>query len=109
VDGLAGIVGACVIASWSYGLVQDTATILLDMNPDPHIAARLRQTVKADGDQLADLHLWRLGPGHLGAIVSVVTTKERAAEYYRSLLSRFPSLSHLMVEVLHKNYNRTNW
>jgi cation diffusion facilitator family transporter len=101
-DPLAGIVGACVIASWSYGLVRDTAAILLDMNPDRTMAARLRQTVEADGDQLADLHLWRLGPGHLGAIVSVVTTKERAAEYYRSLLSRFPSLSHLTVEVLHK-------
>jgi cation diffusion facilitator family transporter len=102
-DPLAGIVGACVIASWSYGLVRDTAAILLDMNPDRSMAARLRQTVEADGDQLADLHLWRLGPGHLGVIVSVVTTKERAAEYYRSLLSRFPSLSHLTVEVLHKS------
>jgi cation diffusion facilitator family transporter len=98
-DPLAGIVGACVIASWSYGLVRDTAAILLDMNPDRSMAARLRQTVEADGGQLADLHLWRLGPGHLGAIVSVVTKKERAAEYYRSLLSRFPSLSHLTVEV----------
>jgi cation diffusion facilitator family transporter len=101
-DPLAGIVGACVIASWSYGLVRDTAAILLDMNPDRTMAARLRRTVEADGDQLADLHLWRLGPGHLGVIVSVVTTKQRAAEYYRSLLSRFPSLSHLTVEVLHK-------
>ncbi|SDT01234.1 CDF family Co(II)/Ni(II) efflux transporter DmeF [Bradyrhizobium canariense] len=101
-DPLAGIVGACVIASWSYGLVRDTAAILLDMNPDRSMANKLRQTVEVDGDQLADLHLWRLGPGHLGAIVSVVTTKERAAEYYRNLLSRFPSLSHLTVEVLHK-------
>ena len=101
-DPLAGIVGACVIASWSHGLVRDTAAILLDMNPDRTMAGRLRQTVEADGDQLADLHLWRLGPGHLGAIVSVVTTKERAAEYYRSQLARFPSLSHLTVEVLHK-------
>jgi cation diffusion facilitator family transporter len=101
-DPLAGIVGACVIASWSYGLMRDTAAILLDMNPDRTMATRLRQTVEADGDQLADLHLWRLGPGHLGVIVSVVTTKQRATEYYRSLLSRFPSLSHLTVEVLHK-------
>jgi cation diffusion facilitator family transporter len=101
-DPLAGIVGACVIASWSYGLVRDTAAILLDMNPDQAMAAKLRQTVEADGDRVADLHLWRLGPGHLGAIVSIVTAKERAAEYYRSLLSRFPSLSHLTVEVLHK-------
>jgi Co/Zn/Cd efflux system component len=81
-------------------LVRDTAAILL--NPDRAMAAKLRRTVEADGDRVADLHLWRLGPGHLGAIVSVVSAKERAAEYYRSLLARFPSLSHLTVEVLHK-------
>jgi cation diffusion facilitator family transporter len=32
IDPLAGIVGACVIASWSFGLVRDTGAILLDMN-----------------------------------------------------------------------------
>jgi cation diffusion facilitator family transporter len=98
-DPLAGLVGACVIASWSYGLIRDTAAILLDMNPDRAMAARLRQTVEADGDQIADLHLWRLGPGHLGAIISIVTAKERATDYYRRLLSPFPSLSHLTIEV----------
>ena len=33
-DPLAGIIGALVIASWSYGLVRDTGAILLDMTPD---------------------------------------------------------------------------
>jgi cation diffusion facilitator family transporter len=102
-DPLAGIVGACVIASWSYGLIRDTGAILLDMNPDRGMANRLRQAVETGGDQLADLHLWRLGPGHLGAIVSVITTQAREAGYYRSLLARFTSLSHLTVEVTHKS------
>ena len=83
-DPLAGIIGACVIASWSYGLIRDTGAILLDMNPDRSMASKLRQAVEGDGDQLADLHLWRLGPGHLGAIVSVVTAKPREADYYRA-------------------------
>jgi cation diffusion facilitator family transporter len=98
-DPLAGIIGACVIASWSYGLVRDTGAILLDMNPDKGMATKLREEVEADGDKLADLHLWRLGPGHLGAIVSVVTGKERDADYYRARLARFKSLSHLTIEV----------
>jgi len=72
------------------------------MNPDRDMAPRLRETVEADGDQLADLHLWRLGPGHPGAIVSVVTAQAREADYYRGRLARFPSLSHLTVEVLHR-------
>jgi cation diffusion facilitator family transporter len=101
-DPLAGIIGACVIASWSYGLIRDTGAILLDMNPDKAMANRLREQIEADGDKLADLHLWRLGPGHLGAIVSIVTSEGRDAEHYRARLARFKSLSHLTIEVSRK-------
>jgi cation diffusion facilitator family transporter len=102
-DPLAGIIGACVIASWSYGLIRDTGTILLDMNPDKGMANKLREAVEAEGDTLADLHLWRLGPGHLGAIISVITRHAREAEYYRARLARFRSLSHLTIEVSHRS------
>jgi cation diffusion facilitator family transporter len=98
-DPLAGIIGACVIASWSFSLIRDTGAILLDMNPDAQLAERVRQTIEADGDRLADLHLWRLGPGHLGAIVSVCTRGARGSGYYRAKLARFRSLSHLTIEV----------
>jgi len=100
-DPLAGIVGATVIASWSYGLIRDTGAILLDMIPDPQMADKVRQTLESDGDRLADLHLWRLGPGHLGAIVSIVTRQARDVDYYRARLARFKSLSHLTIEVVH--------
>ncbi|HEX4766308.1 MAG TPA: CDF family Co(II)/Ni(II) efflux transporter DmeF [Lichenihabitans sp.] len=98
-DPLAGIVGAIVIASWSYGLLRDTGGILLDRTPDPALAETLRRTIEADGDRLTDLHLWRLGPGHLGAIVALVTSKPRGPDYYRRRLAGFPALSHLTVEV----------
>ena len=101
-DPLAGIVGAAVIASWSYGLIRDTGAILLDMIPDRQMADNLRQTLESEGDQLADLHLWRLGPGHLGAIISVITRQARDADYYRARLARFKSISHLTIEVLHQ-------
>ena len=98
-DPLAGIAGATVIASWSYGLVRDTGAILLDMNPDRAMAERMRDAIEADGDRLTDLHLWRLGPGHLGAILSVATRQERGPDYYQALLGRFRALSHVTVEV----------
>ena len=75
-DPLAGIFGAAVIASWDYGLIRNTGAILLDMTPDRDMEARVRAAVESEGDTLADLHLWRLGPGHLGAIVSVMTKRE---------------------------------
>jgi cation diffusion facilitator family transporter len=99
-DPLAGMIGACVIASWSYGLIRDTGAILLDMNPDRTMAKNVRATIEQEGDQLADLHLWRLGPGHLGAIVSIVTATRREADYYRAKLAGFHALSHLTIEVV---------
>jgi cation diffusion facilitator family transporter len=98
-DALAGIVGAFVIASWSVALIRDTGAVLLDMNPDRDMADNLRRAIESDGDRVADLHLWRLGPGHLGAVVSVVTPSERCEADYRAKLARFPSLSHLTIEV----------
>ena len=98
-DPLAGLVGACVIASWSYALIRDTGAILLDMNPDRRLADVIRRTVETQGDKVCDLHLWRLGPGHLGAIVGVRTDSGRGADFYRSRLERLPSISHLTVEV----------
>lgn len=98
-DPVAGLVGAIVIANWSYGLVRDTGAILLDMNPDEGATRRIRQVIETEGDRLADLHVWRLGPGHLGAIVSVVTLKPRGPDYYRARLADVGALSHVTVEV----------
>jgi cation diffusion facilitator family transporter len=100
-DPLAGLIGAIVIANWSVGLLRDTGGILLDRTPDPHMAAKVRRIIEAEGDQVTDLHLWRLGPGHLGAIVSVATTGKREAAHYRQRLARFADLSHVTVEVQH--------
>ena len=50
-----------------------------------------------------ELHLWRLVPDHLGAIISIMTRQSRDAEFYRTRLARFKSLSHLTIEVLHQN------
>jgi cation diffusion facilitator family transporter len=98
-DPVAGLCGAVVIAAWSYGLVRDTGAVLLDMNPDRALAERMRAVIETDGDELTDFHVWRLGPGHLGAVLSVATNRQRGPEYYQSLLSRFRSLSHVTIEV----------
>jgi cation diffusion facilitator family transporter len=98
-DPAVGITGALVVASWSVALIRDTSSVLLDMNPDRAMADTVRRAIESDGDRVADLHLWRLGPGHLGAVVSVVTPTARCEADYRAKLRRFPSLSHLTIEV----------
>jgi cation diffusion facilitator family transporter len=103
-DPLAGFIGALVIANWSFGLIRDTGSVLLDRTPDPRMAERVRKVIESEGDQVTDLHLWRLGPGHLGAIVSVATTGTREAAHYRQRLARFADLSHVTVEVQHPSH-----
>ena len=70
------------------------------MNPDRRLADHVRHMVHAVGDQVSDLHLWRLGPGHLGAIVCVKTETLREATSYREKLSSFTAVSHLTVEIV---------
>ena len=98
-DPLAGTIGALVIANWSYGLMRDTGRILLDMNPDQRITAQVREAIESSGARLIDLHLWRLGPGHLGALVSVLTSEDHDCAFYRERLRQFKALSHVTVEV----------
>src|SRR3954469_13534469 len=47
-DPLCGVVGAAVIASWSYGLIRDSAMVLLDADADPTLSAEIRQTLEKD-------------------------------------------------------------
>ncbi|WP_438332937.1 CDF family Co(II)/Ni(II) efflux transporter DmeF [Burkholderia pseudomallei] len=99
-DPLAGIVGALVIANWSYGLMRDTGSILLDVSPDTRLADNVRRSIESGGDRVTDLHVWRLGPGHMSAVVSVATgDPARDSRFYHQLLKRFTSLSHVTVEV----------
>ena len=95
------IVGAVVIASWSYRLMRDTAGILLDVDTcRPTSDEEVRAAIESGGDRLLDLHLWRSRPGRSGAVISLFTGRRPNCDYYRSCLSRFPSLSHVTVEVI---------
>ena len=99
-DPVVGVLGAVVIAVWAWGLLRDTGAILLDMNPDRRLAERIRQTIEGGGDRVVDLHLWRLGPGHLGAILAIRTEGAHECGHYRARLQRFSAISHLTIEVL---------
>jgi len=99
-DPLAGVVGALVIANWSYGLMRDTGAILLDVNPDRRMVENVRHAIEDRGDKVVDLHVWRVGPGHMSAVVSVATDQtQRDSHFYHAVLGRFKGLSHVVVEV----------
>jgi cation diffusion facilitator family transporter len=100
-DPISGLVGALVIGAWSYGLIRDSAMVLLDADADPEMSRDIRNTLEGElGARVADLHLWRLGPGHHGLIVSLVSPGATSAETIKAALRRrHPDLSHVTVEV----------
>lgn len=100
-DPAAGIAGALVIASWAYGLVRDSGMVLLDAEADPKLARDIRATIEREmRAEIADLHLWRVGPGHHSLIVSLVSPQEITAEHVKARLrDRYPDLSHVIVEI----------
>jgi cation diffusion facilitator family transporter len=63
IDAVVGLVGACVIASWSYGLIRDAGKVLLDVVPDGRTQGFIRERLEVDGDRVSDLHFWRSALG----------------------------------------------
>lgn len=99
-DPLMGVVGACIIARWSWGLVRDTSRVLLDGDVEPELAENLRRRIERHADnKIVDLHLWRVGPQQLSVIVSLVTHDPLPPEHYKQLLDGMVDLSHVTVEV----------
>jgi cation diffusion facilitator family transporter len=101
-DPLAGIIGALVIANWSYVLIKAAGAVLLDVRPDDAVAQKVRAAIETAGDKLIDLHIWRLGPGHLGAVLCVMSShSDRGPAFYHQLLGECKTFSHVTVEVNH--------
>lgn len=99
IDAVVGMIGAAVIANWSYGLLRSAGRVLLDILPDPKLAGRIRETLEQDGARVTDLHLWRVGPGHFGVIVALVTHTPEAPAAYKARLADIAALAHVTVEV----------
>lgn len=98
-DPVMGVVGAAVIARWSWGLMRDTGSVLVDRVPDAELARRVTDAIEADGEaRVTDLHLWQVGPGHYAAIVALEAAQPQAADVYRARLAGLTKLAHVTVE-----------
>lgn len=98
-DPLVGILGAVVIVRWSIGLLRDSGRVLLDAVPDAGLPAAIRSTLERDGTRVTDLHVWRVGPDHNAAVISVASADPQPPSYYKAQIARMGGLCHLTVEV----------
>ena len=98
-DPVMGLIATIVILSWSWSLIWSAGAVLLDVSPDPALSAKIAARLEQRGDRISDLHLWRVGPGHIAAVVSVVSDHPETSSSYKKLLSDLPVLSHITIEV----------
>jgi cation diffusion facilitator family transporter len=99
-DPVIGLVGALVILRWSWGLLRDSGAVLVDYIPkDEDLPDEIRSAVATSTDEVVDLHVWQLGPGHHGAILSILSTDPKPVAEYRKRLAGLHELSHVTIEV----------
>lgn len=99
-DPAMGIVGAVVIARWSLSLIRQSGAVLVDfVSSSEGLPEEIRDALRNPGDEITDLHVWQLGPGHHGAVVSLRSADPQEPAHYRDKLQRIHELSHVTVEV----------
>ncbi len=101
-DPFMGLVGAALVARWSYGLIRDSAKVLLDRQADEKTVSTIRELLEGDsGDHITDLHCWQIGPGIYAADLAIVSDTPRSPDEYRALLPKELGIVHVTVEVHH--------
>jgi len=99
IDAAMGIIGAAVISNWAFGLMRDAGAVLLDVRPNAGLIRSVRESLEDGSDRVADLHLWRVGPGHNAVVATIVSDEPKAPNFYKQRLAKLPTLSHVTIEV----------
>ena len=100
IDPVMGIVGAIVIFHWSYGLIKESSSVLLDKSVDVATFEKISQTLNEKHTIINDIHVWKIATTHQAAILSVSSPSPLSTEEYKELLSEsLPQLSHVSVEI----------
>jgi cation diffusion facilitator family transporter len=98
-DAAMGIVGAVVIARWSWSLMRATGAVLVDGAANTALEEEIREAID-DGDaRISDMHVWRVGPGKFAAIISLVADAPLSPSVYADRVRIHEELVHVTVEV----------
>ncbi|SHM34698.1 CDF family Co(II)/Ni(II) efflux transporter DmeF [Vreelandella subglaciescola] len=99
-DPFMGLVGAALITRWSWCLLKETSTVLLDQQHHD-MGESVKRAVENDDARVSDLHVWAIGPSIYAAIVSIVSHQPESPTVYKQRIqARCPSLVHVTVEPL---------
>ena len=99
-DPAMGIVGAILVARWSLGLLRTTGGVLLDKQGPESIRHRVKDSIEQDDDsEVADLHLWSIGPNIYTVVITIVAHHPATPEQYKDRIPQNLGLAHISIEV----------
>ena len=106
-DAILGIVGAVLVAQWSWGLIRETGKTLLDAEMEHPVVKEIQEVVEELDNQITitDLHVWKVGRSKFSCILSLNTVNDSlTAEVVRKALSIHEEIVHISVEI-NKNFH----
>jgi cation diffusion facilitator family transporter len=99
-DPFMGLVGAALVARWSFGLLKVTSAVLLDRSAAPEVCRAVKEAIeRVDANRVVDLHVWCIGLDLYSAALTVVTPSPRPPEHYKTLLPPGLNIVHATVEI----------
>ncbi|MEC8566721.1 MAG: cation diffusion facilitator family transporter, partial [Pseudomonadota bacterium] len=102
-DALLGLVGALLVAKWSWGLIQETGKTLLDAEMEHPVVAEIRELIATFKDvEITDLHVWKVGKGKFSCILGLETTSaDLNPDQIKAELSIHEEIVHASIEIHH--------
>ncbi len=101
-DPAMGMVGAALVAAWSWGLIRQTSAVLLDREMDHPVVVDIREVVASlrEAPRVLDLRVWRVGGrAYACNLVLADAPPGLTPDDVREALGSLPMVVHAVIEV----------
>ncbi|UPT77486.1 CDF family Co(II)/Ni(II) efflux transporter DmeF [Sulfurovum sp. XGS-02] len=100
-DPMMGIVGSVLVFVWAVSLIKQSGKILLDAEMDAPIVEEVIEVINAlqQNILIEDLHVWRVGKGKFGCILTLNSNDNIEIDDIKKELSIHKELVHISVEI----------
>lgn len=102
-DALLGIIGALLVAKWSWGLIQETGKTLLDAEMGHPVVQEIKDVIaQLPQVEITDLHVCKVGKGKFSCILGLETSiADLTPDQVKRELSIHEEIVHASVEIHH--------
>ena len=102
-DALLGIIGALLVAKWSWGLIQETGKTLIDAEMGHPVVQEIKEVIAEFPQvEITDLHVWKVGRGKFSCILGLETAmSDLNPDQVKAALAIHEEIVHASVEIHH--------